>query len=213
MKTIHLIIISICFLIGCKSIEKDDSGLVRTQREEPKSFGDGKKDIIEYHRNGKLILQILKHHKKDSAHIWQIVQTVYYNGNKVLLIRDMDFSDPSSLGSKKTKKQLTDDRNLTFSSFHYPDAEVNIVLDKATGSCKYISIFNPKTFFVYDAFEFKNELIIPFSDLELRKSNAAWDAVTDIMGDLPEAIKTQKIDKDKLVDQLIKHKEKIEEMK
>ena len=213
MKTIHLIIISLCLLIGCKSIEKDNSGLVKTQREEAQGKYDGKKDIIEYKRNGNLILRIVKHHKKNSDHVCQIVQTIYYNENKVLMIRDMDFSDSSEFGSDKTRKQLTDERNCTFLGFDNPDIEVNLSLDKKTGLGKYISIHNPKTYFFYDTFEFKNGLIIPSSDFELKKTNKIFSAVTDMFSDLPEAIKTQKFDEKKFMKKLNKHTEEIENIK
>ena len=212
MKTIYLVIIFICFFVGCKSIEKDDTGLIKTKREEPQAKFDGKRDIIEYHRNGKLILEIIKYYQKDSDHIWQTKQIVYYNDKKVLEITDNDFS-LANAGTEKLRKQMSEKKNCTFSGLGDSNVDLNVLFDKNKGTIKGVGIYNSKTFFIYDSFKLKNGLMVPCSDLELKKSNKAIEAVTDVFSDLPKAIKTQKFDKDKLKDKLIKHKKEIENMK
>jgi hypothetical protein len=207
MKIKYITCLLLIFFIGCQSTKTKNKniGLTKTVKEEPASKYDGKHEIIEYYRNANLILRIVKRYRINKNDVWMTEQTIYDNGKKVLKFQNTDFSS----WPEERKKGLNPTFDCFFSNWEDSDKEVSVSLDKLTGFYKYISIHNPKTLYLYDAFEFKNELIVPFPDLKLRKANKVWEGVTDIFSDLPETIKTQKFDKKKLKKKL----KKIEEIK
>lgn len=209
MKPIYIISLLIIFFIGCKStyIEEKKIGLEKITKEEPATKHKGKKDITEYYRNSHLILRIVKHYRTNKNSVWMTEQIIYNNDKKVLKLENTNFySDPEEKNRNSTL-------NCIFYNFGEPDKEVSISIDEEKGTYKQISIYKAKSLYIYDGFELKNGLLVPLSDLELKKVHKVTEAVTDIMGELTKAIKTKNFDKKEFRKKLIKHKENIDKMK
>jgi hypothetical protein len=198
MKQIFLIILSLC-LISCQSVEikKANLNLKKIQREIPPSRIAGKNDIIEYYRDGNLILSIVKSHRKHRGGIWKIEQTIFHNGNKVLVVTETKH--------ETSTKQY---RSCMFYGTTDPNILIDLSLDKEKGTIAGVSICSKKQLKIYDIFKFENNFFIPYSAVELKKAHKAIDAILDIVSDLPKGKNANQIMK-----KVIKYKEEIDNIK